>query len=494
MATQHPDNAGMPYFDNNKFINVNEELQECYRSYNDLNCDEYMFDWEGKFADSSLVEKLYRNYTDFFIKNPLGKNIFLTMRIPNIWEGANFSLPQAFMSILTSKDIATELKLKQSPIFEIILPMTKNADQLIAMQKVFVETATFKHKAFKSKDDNFKHINIIPLFEGIYDLTGCKTIIEEYLKKCKKEFEYTPDHMRVFIARSDPAMNSGMIPAVISCKAALSNFAEIEENYGIKLYPIIGCGSLPFRGGMNPYNLEKVLPEYEGIRTITAQSAFRYDYPMDKVKEAIEIMKKELPKGKMKKLDSKTFNAILRLNEIFEKHYKSTIESIADIINDIAKTVPSRRERVQHIGLLGYSRGVGKVKLPRAISFTCSMYSLGVPPEFIATGRGLLEAKKEGLLETLESLYPTLRHELIHAGKYLNYENLNSLAKEFPEFENIEKDIKLTKEILDIDIGPFYHRHFIHRNMTSTIYHKWKLNENFLFELEEAAVMRRSLG
>ena len=53
MATQHPDNARAPYWksNNDPFISTLDEIEECYRTYTDLGCQEYMWDWEGKYVD-----------------------------------------------------------------------------------------------------------------------------------------------------------------------------------------------------------------------------------------------------------------------------------------------------------------------------------------------------------------------------------------------------------------------------------------------------------
>ena len=69
MATQHPDHANVPYWkDSQPFINAQEEVEECYRSFQDLNCQEYMWDWEGKYVDEAVVDKLFSSYYDYFKK------------------------------------------------------------------------------------------------------------------------------------------------------------------------------------------------------------------------------------------------------------------------------------------------------------------------------------------------------------------------------------------------------------------------------------------
>jgi len=59
MATQHPDHANVPYWKKNgeAFINTQEEIEECISAFRDLHCQEYMWDWEGKYVDEAAVDK-----------------------------------------------------------------------------------------------------------------------------------------------------------------------------------------------------------------------------------------------------------------------------------------------------------------------------------------------------------------------------------------------------------------------------------------------------
>jgi phosphoenolpyruvate carboxylase len=494
MATQHPDNAGEAYFLGKPFINTLDEIEECYRSFSELKTTEYMWDWEGKFVDEAVVEKLYQRYHEFFKKHPLGKDVFLTFRIPNTDEESGHRLARAFMAILTADDLAHEIGFYAPPVFEIILPMTKNAGQLMRVKKTFHQVEEFKRSAFKTHRKDGHEMNIIPLFEGVDDLCGADKVLSEYIEGCKSTFGKAPTYMRPFMARSDPALNAGIIPAVLSNKVALHKFNQVGKKYKVDMYPIIGPGCLPFRGGVNPTTIQDTLKQYSGIRTITVQSGFRYDYPLEDVKKAIGYIERTLPKMEADTLSEREVRDVHEINTLFGGLYRKTVEGAAKVINGVAKHMPPRRERMQHIGLFGYSRGVGKVSLPRAIGFTGALYSLGVPPEFIGTGRGLKMARKNGLIKTIEKLYVNLRADFVHAGKYLNKENLALLAKSHPAFRDIMEDVQEIENYLGIEMGPIKTKHFVYRNLVSSVYLHYKEKEGFQDELVKAAQLRRSLG
>ena len=494
MATQHPDNAGPAFWTNNPLISTAEETEEIYHNSFDLDCDETMWDWEGKFADEAMLEKLLSLYHDAFSKKQLGRDFFITLRVPNIWEEKSFKLARAYMSVLSAAEFMDSLKLHTPPVFEFILPMTKRADQLIHIQNTFQKTAKVHEEIFGDHRFGTGYIHIIPLFEGVEDLANCAEVLKEFLKEHEKQFGFKPPYLRPFIARSDPALNSGFVAAVLGVRMALREFYRIQEESGVPMYPIIGTGSLPFRGGINPENIEWSLEQYQGVKTVTIQSAFRYDYPQEEVHKALAYIKKALANPKPVQFSDQDFEKLRELTQLFHGLYAPTVEKFAPLINQISKHVPKRRERVQHVGLFGYSRGVGAVRLPRAISFTAACYSLGIPPEFIGTGRALKQVQANGDLEFLEKHFFTMKRELIHAGKFLNRENLAELAKTEEFAREIEEDIALIEEILDIELGPQKDNHYLHRNLSSNILIKLRMGLEVTPDLVEAAVLRKSLG
>lgn len=494
MATQHPDHARKPYWHSEAFIDTRYEAEECFRSYCDLGCEEYMWDWEGKYVDEAVMERLIENYFEFFKEHQLGKDVFLTFRLPNIWEEKGYRIARAFVNIITSQQIAREFDLHTPPVFEVILPMTTNATKLFFIKKRYAELA----KAFRSLNEIGPNaIQVIPLIERPSDLVKTGQILRRYIKLCNEDKLVNGEkitYLRPFLARSDPALNSSAIAAILAVKTALSECYEFSEETGIENFPIIGMGCLPFRGHFTPETINELTRDYPGIRTATVQSAFRYDYELPKVKGTIRRLNTTLKKGKPCIYTKSEVDSLCKLINIFSKHYRPTIEALSGLINKVAAFVPARRERRLHVGLFGYSRAIGSAHLPRAISFVCALYSLGIPPEVIGTGRALEEAKCKGLLRFLEENYVFLREDLFMAGHYLNHENLHLLALSYPALHVVEEDVKLIQEVLDVELEPIEPNHFIHRNITSNVRLLLAKGKNITEEIVRAGEIRKSLG
>ena len=195
IATQHPDNASAPYWSKDKdpFINTYQETEECLTCFEDLGMEEYMWDWEGKNADASVVDKLLTKYYSYFSEHQLGQEKFLTFRVPNIWEEKGYSLLQAMTVILSSEDFARDLDFKQRPIFEVILPMTVNADQLIHMHELFNKFSKFKSAEFTAdRKANTENLEVIPLVEGAQNQREIGGLLIEYIENIKSSSEKIP--------------------------------------------------------------------------------------------------------------------------------------------------------------------------------------------------------------------------------------------------------------------------------------------------------------
>ncbi len=494
MATQHPDNAGPAYWANDAYVAAEDEVEECYRCFKELGCHEYMWDWEGKYVDEAAADKLLTKHTRFFKKHPMGKEFFLTIRVPNIWFEKTTRAARAFMSVTTAQDTALELDLSLAPVFQIILPMAEKAEMMVEIQEKYSEVIKAKCIAFQSDLCGPLEIEIIPLVEDVDQLMNMGEILENYCHLREKHLGKKQASLRGFIARSDPSLQNGLVPAVLSAKAAILEQRLFQQKWGVPVYPMIGVGSLPFRGGLNPYSCKEFLMEYKGVRTVSLQSAFRYDYPMNDVKKAVRFLNRELGSKEDLTPDPLDKGLIVELNQIFSSSYRKTIKNITPLINAVAEHVPPRRERISHVGQLGYGRSMGRTSLPRGVKFTASFYSMGIPPEIIGTGRGLKAAASAGLLKNLRNSYVNLKRDLTTAGSYLNRENLALLAKDYPALDEVQEDLALIEETLKLKLKPTGLSHFIHRNHVSNVYHLLKEGRNIEQDLVAAAIARRSLG
>ena len=277
MSTQHPDHANAPFWHDKAFINTSNEAKETFVAFSELGITEYKWDWEGKLVDESVLERLFGEHFEFFKKNPLGQEKFITFRLPNPKIETEFRIGRAFMNLASAASTAKYFGLPTPPLFEVILPMTDNAEELFALNEAYVQIHKLSHPLYRL-ENILTNLRVIPLFEDVETILNSDKIIERYLSLYKNKFKKLPPYFRPYVARSDPALNFGMIPTVLAIKVALYKYKKLSEKMKIPFYPIIGAAVLPFRGGIDPVHIKKFVSEYNGIRTTTIQSAFHYDF------------------------------------------------------------------------------------------------------------------------------------------------------------------------------------------------------------------------
>jgi len=247
MSTQHPDNVNVPEWSQGPVIDGNAEVYEAYYAFRTLGCQEVMWDSEGKDVDTRVVRKLLNNHWDYFSENELGKDLYLTYRIPKPTAESveKKVVVETLQNIPVTCDVATlAYKKEVAPIFEVILPFTTSSKEpiwlynyyrkaIVANEEIMLDEST------KAKDwigtSKPKKIAVIPLVEDFNSLSNVDGIVEPYINMVK------PKHLRVFLARSDPALNYGLICAVLLQKIALSKLKKTatgkpktQEHVGIE--------------------------------------------------------------------------------------------------------------------------------------------------------------------------------------------------------------------------------------------------------------------
>lgn len=486
MSTQHPDNATpAPFSDEEGVLKGEGEVAEAAEIFA-LGCNEQMWDSEGKEADNHVVQKLLTGYAGFFQhERRLGHDVILTLRVPNpsVERDMRKSMVEALQSVPSAWDVADGFYAggmddDNAPIQEVILPFTTSAQELRLVEAYYRQIIVGQEQQALPGGRTIgdwigefspKRIRMIPLVEDRDNMLRSDAIVEEYL--------YGRDlpYQRVFLARSDPALNYGIVGAELILKVALQRLHRLEGRMGIPLYPIIGAGSAPFRGHLNPLNIDRTFLEYPSAQTVTVQSAFKYDYDRETVRESIALLRAHTRREPRPVDEDRALGIIAKATAAYQ-------ERVVDLTNVIAAAsahVPRRRERKMHVGLFGYGRsldGVGGATLPRAIGFAASLYSIGVPPDLLG-----LSAFDEDDWAFIRESYPSVDEDLRAALRYANERHVRELLG--------EDSVRVIGRFADgVDR--------IHEGLTSAIWAAIKDESRVQVRpyVEQAAKLRRFLG
>ena len=238
-----------------------------------------------------------------------------------------------------------------------------------------------------------------------------------------------------FFARSDSALTCGNVASIMLLKIGLYRVYRLQEKIGIPLYPIVGFGSVPFRGHLNPINVKSVLREFSSVQTLTIQSSFKFDYDESVVQNGISQILDTKP-GLPYLIDDE--EVLVRLINKSQKNYVRQVAYLYDLINYITEYISPRRKRKLHIGLFCYARQIGSHSLPRAISFCAALYSIGLPPELL----GLSELDKDDL-NVIQKVYPSFMKDMLVALKFFDLNSLDLVPLE------LKNDILKTIKLLD---------------------------------------------
>lgn len=436
MATQHADSAS-------KHVYVREEVDEAVSSFKrkeGFNCDEYLVDYMGKLTPYHQIGQIVRKLREETDLVP-GVDVFVTPRMVSSFDEEPFRQLMTILAIVEGINYCSQ-NFNEQGIMEVVQAATTTTEELRnckARCEDLLEVVG-KHLRMKTEDMG---IRIIPLFGGIAEHLTMQQILNLFIKDVDVK-----DYARIFIGKSEAALLYGHPASVLSCKIAIASCKRVEDETGVKIYPILGCGSLPFRGHLTLENVENFLKEYPGVRTYTIQSGLRYDHEIEKTRSLVERLKESVDEPPLE-FDESELQNLERMIFIFAKNYLLELSEIAEKISLIADYIPDRRERLLNVEEVAYYRELRNVesilrlcpdkevkrsimgytytafhKPPRWVKFVASAYTCALPPEFIGLGSALKEIKDimgdSSVNRFLEEIYPSIEPDIKFASKFLD--------------------------------------------------------------------------
>lgn len=323
-ASQFPDNVERPFWSLKGKSDASDDFFDCYVSFKELECQEYLWEWKSRKLDELIINKLVGSYRQYFSRCQIGD-----VRRITLMTGADSSLDELgriFMSIMTSNEFAQKNGLFTPPLSEIVNPSTTN-DGLLRIAKLFNESVAIATEEFQ-RECNPKTLSIIPVHVFDKDANWFSAL-NSYFKQRSNAFRERIETFRPLIDRAALADSKGFVGSVLATRRALSGYGTFSEITGIAAKPIIDAGPLMFRGGLSPGNVDRFLQTYAGIRTATVRPSLRFDFPLEDVRSVIRTLNNR--ERTAFHLSNEELDRARAIGDVFETHYRTALSSLPSL-------------------------------------------------------------------------------------------------------------------------------------------------------------------
>jgi phosphoenolpyruvate carboxylase len=501
MGTQHPDNVSAVPFGDSPVVTRHEEDREVLYNIGTLDIRELMIDYERKRGDVTPLWDWIHQCHSCLREKMIGRDFHVTPRIPNgDTERDDPYFWQSMGIFINSLLVTNKIGFPGIAFGEFIVPDVRDGATVARMEKHIQQRYALQRMqyadygdgtAFPFRDDFF--IQGIPLLETVETLIDPEPVWDELIEARRRWTGQRTHVQRSFIARSDPALKAGMLSALLAARVNLAKGRRYERDHGVRVPQILGIGSAPFRGGLIPDSptIDRILSTYPGIATVTTQSAFRYDNPLQRVVDSIRELDRKIRSGWLTRdgiedpTDEDLQGAAAAVS-LLKDRYEASFRELLPLLSSVFPSIPSHRERYQDISVSGESRRVGGFPAVRAIKFGAACYTVGIPPGILGM-RGWY-ALERGQRDLARRICPDFPFWTARELTWLNEDNLRVLAQEHG-LRSVAEDVEAARALAaEWSADP------AHGEITSRVPQALRREEDLTPTVGQAAAKRGFLG
>lgn len=312
--------------------------------------------------------------------------------------------------------------------------------------------------------EKVSRVRLVPLCENVGALAHLPEFLEAFYLALERgrglpglptagtfrtRFDREEAVVRVFVAMSDTAEQSGKIATDAACTLALAGREEAERRLAAlakeagepapRVTFLIGAGRAGFRGGFDPDH-PGVVRQFSRADGVTMQG-IRADAPAEAERLAAAFRAEVASGSFAPAVSSSDHDALMRLLEAGVKAHTETLLRIAPLLSPFGGLVPQTRVRIRATGSVNYGRSIPTypeewgggttlpdnrdlrdawpegVTLPRAIVYNLGCTTLGLPAvtsDLVALDRRaavLLERHVPGYREIIATELPAFVKE-----------------------------------------------------------------------------------
>ncbi|MBF0500422.1 MAG: phosphoenolpyruvate carboxylase [Candidatus Riflebacteria bacterium] len=437
----------------NPYVDARQEFEETIR---DLlgPCNEELLDYEGRQISPEWVDVPEKVVLALLRHGIIpGQDRHLLFRVPNPWIEQD---EEKISKILASVARANFLFLLacdrlgitpvQNAIYELSVPQVNSRAELGAVIKIgtlYIQAIESLFQGSSERIDAFlsqripiarraelmalvARVRLVPLVENVGALAHIPELLDYYYQALERNrgladlptpesfrtrFDKTEAIVRVFVAMSDTAEQSGKIAADVAYTLTVSAREEAEQRLAKRAERIgepapsvtflIGAGRAGFRGGFDPEH-EGVISQFARADGVTIQG-IRADSPSGAEGLASSLRAAAAAKRLSPAVGTAERESLLKLLETGVKAHTETLLRIAPLIAPAGGLVPQTRVRIRATGSVNYGRSIPVypeewcrdlklpdnrdlrdawpegVSLPRAINYNLGCTTLGLP-------------------------------------------------------------------------------------------------------------------